>query len=298
LLSDTYKETPQTYIPPEDLPALYKKQQEKQYRTALSRQEPDFETQYNGQFQLIEKKRFQPIVDSLGRATGDSELVYRLTNRFNKAGQMVFNHIWQKVWHHVTADSRGPVWPPRSYSMVVHQMLRYSYNAAGKITEFQNYADDSQHNLRIVYRYDANNNLIEQLRYDNYNIEGRYDRDGDEFKQIVQKIHQADFDINKIYPGYWGQGLPSKETWRYNTRNQPIEYLVYGYMQGLSFKANWEYDSRGLLTKELQYDVNDGKAFQLRREVWFDAMGNVKEELDYIYNSKKKHRFYYSIDYY
>jgi hypothetical protein len=298
LLSDTYKETPQTYIPPEFLPAQYKKQHEKKYSTALSRKEPGLEIRYNGQFQLIEKKRYQPIVDSLGRATGDSELVYQLTNRFNKAGQIVSSHLWQKVWHHVTADSRGPVWPPRSYSVVVHQMLRYNYNAAGKITEFQNYEDNSQHNLRIVYRYDANNNLIEQLRYDDYNIEGRYDRTDDAFKPIAQKIHETDFDINKIYPGYWGQGLPSKETWRYNTQSQPIEYLVYGYMKGLSFKANWEYDGRGQLAKELQYDVNESNAFQLRREVWFDAMGNVKEELDYVYNSKNKHRYFYDIVYY
>jgi hypothetical protein len=55
LLSDTYKETPQTYMPPEMLPDHYKKQHEKKYSTALSRKEPGFETQYNDQFQLIEK---------------------------------------------------------------------------------------------------------------------------------------------------------------------------------------------------------------------------------------------------
>jgi hypothetical protein len=298
LQSDTYKGTPQTYVPPEMLPAQYKRQHEKKYVTAPSKDETGFATQYNAAHQLIEKKRYQPIMDSLGRATGDSELVYRLTNRFNQSGQIVSSHVWQKVWHHVTHDSRGPVWPPRSFSIVVHQMLRYSYNAAGKITEFQNYEDNAQHNLRIVYHYDANNNLVERLRYDDYNIEGRYNRSDDAFKPIALAIHENNFDINQIYPGYWGQGLPSKVTWRYNAQNQLIEYLTYGYMKALSFKANWEYNSQGQLVKELQYHVNDSDAFQLRREVWFDAMGNVKEELDYVHNSKKKYRYFYNIDYY
>lgn len=298
LLSDTYKETPQTYLRPEMLPAHYKALHEKKYHTPDSRIVPGFETQYNEQNQLIEKKQYQPIVDSSGRATGRSELVYQLTNRFNKTGQILSSHIWQKVWHLATDNSRGPIIPPRSYSAVNHQMLRYHYNAAGNITEFQNYGDNAQQNLRIVFHYDANNNLIERLRYDHYNIEGRYYRSGTEFEPIAQKIHESDFDINKIYPGYWGQGLPSKTAWQYNTQNQPIAFLAYGYMKGLSFKVNWEYNSLGQLVKELQYNVNEVNAFQLRREVWFDAMGNVKEELDYVYNSKEKHRYYYGIEYY
>jgi hypothetical protein len=278
LIKDTYKESEQTDVPPEYLPVKLKTEFEKIYQDKSALNDPKARIEFNEHRQLVEMK------------TQNAHII----NKFTEQGKILANKTTQITKQTRAWNSMGHAEPTYSFTDTFQFVVIYKYNNAGMLKEFEYYHSDPFKNIRMVYFYDSSNNLVESNRYDEYNISSNFMEDHYIDKLSNHKIDPA-FDINKVYEGYWGQGTPSKLTWKYDNKGNKIEYIAFGYMKGPSFKATWEYDDKGQLTKEIHHDVYHNTVSSI---IEFDKKGNVTKETDFDYWAKKEYKFYYEIVYY
>lgn len=177
-------------------------------------------------------------------------------------------------------------------------LMLFKYNAVGSLIEFESYNMDPFQNFRIVYRRDSSDHLIERLSYDDLCIRRKAD---DNLKQILKAIKNPDFDINTIYPEYWGCPFgtsPLKETYTYDSLGRLKEYNHY-FKNLCTFKANYEYDEKGKLSKEYQYiRYEHYEPFKKEAILEYDARGNIVKETLFPYREGKETVFTYQIEYY
>lgn len=262
LTADSFKGTIQTYIPNDFLPPKLRADYEKKHPGAIA----DSTIAYNKAMQVV--RRTSPgfveenMFDEKGRV-----LMHKETHTFEET------RAWNSTHH-----------PEPTYTYTVDEglLVLFRYDDKGNIAEAEYLSNDPFQNFKMVYTYDANSNLIKATSYDHYNISTANMHD-DYLLDIFKSPVNADFDINRLYPYYWGQGEPNVVEWKYNAKNQKVEYLVYGYRKGLSFRAVWEYDATGRLLRETHYDVYHDR---VRRVLDFDKKGNVIKETDPGYDGK------------
>lgn len=278
LVDDTWQGTVQTYTAPEYLPEKYKAEFEKVYKVKPVWNDTAVKMVFNDRMQLLETK-----------TPG-----YHLVNTFNREGKIQVSRKTEIITHTSAWNSIRHPEPTHTYSYTIQSLTVFKYNKAGKLLEFEHFHSDPFQNLRMLYSYDSANNLVESSRYDRININLSFFNDS-----YLKKLHGSDidsaFDINRIYKGYWNQGLPSRQTWKYDSNGNKIEYLVFGYRNGLSFKATWEYDRQGRLTRETHHDVYHNT---ISAVIDYDKRGNVIQETNFDYWQKTKYQYRYEIRYY
>jgi hypothetical protein len=270
LTKDTYKGTVQTYIPPEYLPEKLKIDFEKIYTDKSEFKDSKTKIIFNERMQLTEKKTPN----------------YYEINKFTKQGKIQVHKTTQIITQTRAWNSTHHTEPTYTFTDTVSFLVIYKYNQAGLLKEFEYYHSDPFKNIRMVYLYDAANNLIESNRFDNLNINLMSDN---YLNKFLNKKTDSTFSINDFYNNYWDRGSPSKRIWRYNNLGQKIEFI------SQHFKATWEYDEKGQLIKEIHHDVSHNA---IRCIIEFDMKGNVIKETDFDYWAKKEYNFSYEIFYY
>ena len=130
-------------------------------------------------------------------------------------------------------------------------LLKYKYDKNNNLIEENEYNKDGKEESRIIYKYDKNNNLIE---------ENKYNKDGKEESRIIYKYNQS----KKII--------------------QRMEYDIYG-------NQAWKYKSEYALKYPKEGDIHDGVLRQIgeytyEKDVKIISSGITEER--YKYNQEKK----------
>lgn len=304
LIYDSYKGSNEIHIYPELLPHHIRKYAEQSYPSARNISTKDSIIKFNNKKQITEKLLYKiavPYTDpwsmnpdhntepSLG---WHKKLpAFHMMNKFDNEGRLVRSELFESSSRmYYTQASPSVSYPVLDSSRSV---ALFTYNKAGKLTEFEYYHSDIFKCVRVAYKYDENNNLIESLRYDDSNINREHFKD-DYLYKIIKATEQSSFDINKYYPEFWSSQSPAKEEWKYSG-NKKTEYIVYGYMGGPSFRTTWEYNEKGELIKEVHHDVYHNT---IRSLIILDEQGNVIRETDHDYWEKKEYNWHYEIEYY
>lgn len=264
IITDTYSGTPQTFIPEDFRLIKLKNELEK----SISTSEIKYTTcTFNNKMQLVER-----------RAKNNFE-----KNLFDNDGKIL---IHQKT--SITIEERA-------YSSLEHSkpfytdtiktsiLAYFKYNNKGGLTEISYFSSDLHNNLKMVFTYDQDNNIIETKVYDNINIKFN----GNIYLDTLMKTAiDTNFSIDDIYPGYWGGGVPVRRIWKYNENGQKIECHIYG-LNILSTIVKWEYDDNGKLKQEIQYFHKLNKVSKIidlehpYTVIEFDHYGNVIKETDF-----------------
>lgn len=182
-----------------------------------------------------------------------------------------------------------------SYSTSI--VVVFKYNSRGSLLEFEYYTSNPKKNVKISNTYDEYNNLVESDRFNSENISWKLLKEDYLEKFIHTDINQY-FSIDNYYPDYWCESTPLKETWKYNSRNQKIRYVLYnGYLHSPGFEVKWAYDAHGLLLEERHYEISPN---ELKRIIVFDDHGNVILETEYLdfQHEKKIASWKYVVEYY
>lgn len=290
LIKDTYRETPQTYTPPEYLPEKLRSIYEAIYPDRTEYPDSNNNRSFNERGQLLKS---------------NTAFVHQI-NTFNARGKISVHKQTQSITQTRAMNTPDRSQPPRpgtlskipfgstyTFTDTTGEIVIYKYNGDGFIIEFESYYSDPYKNLRMVYSYDKNNNLIESKRYDWYNIPSKLMSENT-VKKIIAMDIDSTFSIDDLYNNYWSQGRVVSETWKYNSRSEKTEYIA-GFVADPSFRATWEYDDAGNLMKETQYDVYHNT---IRSLIEFDKQGNVIKETDCDYWANKDNNYYYRITYY
>lgn len=297
LISDTYHESEQTFVPDYDLPEHKKNEFEKICETidSLASDSNEF-LLFNDRGQLLEKKTVRPRDnDDYGMmGVGDRTLLYHIKNRFDENGKLLSN----RIIHHISStrawNSMHHPEPFYTYETGDSCIALYEYNKAGKLIEFEYYHSNVIKDLRIIYIYDENNNLIECLSYDDHNISRKYFYDA-YLNPIWEESKNSHFDINKVCPDFWMSDGALRETWKYDSNNSKIEYVYYDSHQRPDGKTIWEYNDEGVLTKSKTYTLH--LSF-ISAEMLYDERGNIVEETKFDNRTKEEHKYHYEIEYY
>lgn len=286
ILKDTYTGTRQTFIPPDFTLIKLKNDLEKPHAVNTIK---DTSCIYNEKMQLVERgnssSKEKNLFDSNGRI-----LIHQ------KNYTTTETRAWNSIGH------KEPTYTYTTHSSV---LAIFKYNAHGSLREISYFSNNSFDNLKIVYKYDENNNMIETNRYDHYNISVLKDN----YLDTVKSLIDTNFSIEAYYPDYWKVGLPAVNKWKYNDKGQKIEYDAYGYKPNggaaiISFICKWEYDENGKVKNEKQYYYWEN---QVSREIQFDHVskiiefdehGNVIKENELGYDGKKDKIVEMKIDYY
>ncbi|MBL0049289.1 MAG: hypothetical protein IPP32_14480 [Bacteroidetes bacterium] len=266
LITDTYSGTRQTFIPPDFTLIKLKGDLEKPHSTKESK---DTSCIYNDKMQLVERGGKNSFEKNLFDSSGKIMI-----------HQKAFTYTETRAW-----NSDGHLEPTYSYTIKPSILAFFKYSAQGNLKEISYFNSDPFDNLRIVYIYDENNNMIETKRYDHLNIEVHNMKDN-YMDTIMKSAVDTNFSIEAFYPKYWGVGLPAINKWKYNDKGQKIEYDAYGYKPNggtavISFISKWEYDEKGKLNKEIQYGFMTSRMIELDhiiRIIEFDQNGNVVKE--------------------
>lgn len=280
LITDTYSGTRQTFIPPDFTLIKLKGDLEKPHST---KEIKDNSCIYNEKTQLVER----------GSNTNKEK------NLFDSSGKIL---IHQKIY--TTTETRawnsiGHSAPTYTYSVKTGILAFFKYNSQGGLKEILYFNSDPFDNLKIIYIYDENNNMIATNRYDHYNI-GVHNMPDNYLDTIMKSEVDTNFSIDAFYPNYWSIGSPAVNKWKYNIKGQKIEYNAYGYKPNggaaiISFICKWEYDENGKLIKEIHYDVWKNRISKI---IEFDRLGNVKKETQLGYDGKNDLISEMKIDYF
>lgn len=258
--SDTYTGTIQTFIPPDYKVYKLKIELEKSYPISKSQ---DSLCTFNNRMQLLERR-------------GNN---YFEKNYFDDSGkilihQQTYTATESRAWNSIHHNE-----PTYTYTVKTGVLAFFKYNSHGSLTEISYFNSNPDHNLKMVYLYDENNNMIETKRYDSNNIQTGNKPDN-YLDTIMKSKIDTNFSIEKFYPRYWHVGEPDVNKWKYNSKGQKIEYNAYGYKPNggnaiISFIAKWEYDKHGYPIKEIHYNVRKDR---IDRIIEFDEFGNVIKE--------------------
>jgi hypothetical protein len=281
IISDTYSGTLQSFIPPDFM--LYKLKNDLEKSHSVTEKE-NSSCIYNNKMQLVERL--------------DKNYLER--NLFDHQGKIL---IHQRT--HTTTETRawnslhGHQEPTYTYHVKTGILAFFKYNSQGRLKEISYFHSDPFENLRMVYVYDENNNLIATNRYDNYN-RGVHNMPDNYLDTIMKSEIDTNFSIDAFYPNYWGVGSPAVNKWKYDTNGLKIEYNAYGYKPNggaaiISFISKWEYDEHGILIKEIHFDVWKNRISKIFE---FDRLGNVIKETQLGYEEKNDIISEMTIDYY
>lgn len=245
---------------------------------------------------------------------------YDSTMKFNRRGQLIERqvgntHEWNtftedgKIVCHIRTETfsetivgggvktRNPKKTMADYvfSYSISTIVIFKYNSFGSLLEFEYYTSDPKKNIRIANNYDENNNLLESDRFNSENISWKLLKEDYLEKFIHTDIDQY-FSIDNYYPDYWCEGTPLKETWKYNSHNQKIRYVLYdGYLHSPGFEAKWVYNTNGVLIEERHYEISPN---ELKRIIVFDSFGNAILETEYTEFPHQMISWSYLIEYY
>jgi len=278
LVKDTYTGTRQTFIPPDFTLIKLKNDLEKPHASKAIR---DTSCTFNEKMQLIERRSNN----------------YKEKNLFDGSGRIL---IHQKIY--TTTETRawnsiGHREPTYTYITHSRTLAFFKYNVHGSLKEISYFSADPFENLKIIYKYDEKNNMIETNRYDHYNISVQNMKDN--YLDTVMKLTlDTNFSIESIYPSYWKVGLPAVNKWKYNDKGQKIEYDAYGYKPNggnaiISFISKWDYNESGNVKKEIHYYYWQNKVSQeimldrISKMIDFDQHGNVVKEVELGYDGQK-----------
>lgn len=255
LTSDTFKGTPQDFIPPDFMLIKLKNDLEKSHRES---EKAEKGKRFNARMQMTEHR---------------SES-YLEENTFNNDGRILihrqsYTREETRAWNSLHHSE-----PTYSFTTYTGVLAFFRYNEHGSLKEVEYFHSNSDHNVKKVYIYNEDNNLVETNRYDAYNIYTQ-DKPDEYLSDLLKQPIDTSFSIKKYYKNYWKQGHPSVCKWRYNDKGQKIAYDSYGYKHGLSSTITWEYDAAGKMIRELHHDVYVNK---IRSILDFDSQGNVIKE--------------------
>ncbi len=280
IISDNFKGTTQTFIPPDFM--VYKLKIDLEKPSPLKKKEDSLST-FNNRMQLLE--RHAPN--------------YHEQNSFDDSGKILihqqsFSTTETRAWNSIHHAE-----PTYTYTVKTGTLALFKYNKLGSLTEISYFNSNPDHNLRMVYIYDENNNMIQTNRYDSYNI-ATQNKPDNYLDTMMQSEVDTTFAVEKYYPKYWNVGQPAVNKWKYNTKNQKIEYNAYGYKPNggtaiISFISKWEYDEKGRLQKEIHYDVWKNR---ISKTIEFDHTGNVIKETQLGYDGRNDKVSDISIVYY
>lgn len=270
IITDTYSGTPQTFIPPDFTLIKLKNELEKSRSTGEIK---DTTCTFNNKMQLVERRDKNNFEKNL--FDNDGKILIH-----QKAYTTVETRAWNSLGHHE---------PTYTYTIKTSTLAFFKYNNKGSLIEISYFSSNSENNLKIVYTYDEDNNMIEAKRYDNYNISYKKDNYLD---TIITTAIDTNFSIDVFYPRYWKVGEPAKNVWKYNEKGQKIEWHVYGYKPNgrsaiLSTIIKWEYDKNGKLMKEIEYNYWINKVSMIvnleqpSKVIEFDYYGNVVKETEF-----------------
>ncbi len=278
IITDTYSGTRQTFIPPDFNLIKLKVDLEKPH---LAKESKDTSCIFNDKMQLVEKH-------------GNN---YFEKNLFDSNGKILIHQKAYTITETRAWNSDGHSEPTYTYTIKPSMLVFFKYNTHGSLKEISYFNSQPFDNIRIVYIYDENNNMIETRRYDHLNIRVSNMKDN-YMDTLVKSAVDTNFSIEAFYPDYWGVGLPAVNKWKYNDKGQKIEYDAYGYKPNggaaiISFISKWEYDEKGKLTKEIHYDFWSNKVSReieldhISKIIEFDQNGNVVKETQIGYDGKK-----------
>lgn len=278
-LSDDFTGTQQSFIPLDFKFYQQKFELEKQYDTPFR----DSSYTYNQRGQKLSK----------------TQEYFQEYNRYDENGNILIHkkwtsHIETRAWN--STHHKNPTY---SYVQENGSILLYKYRRDGQLKEIAHYHTDSQQNIKMVYLYDEQGNMIETNRFNSYNM--ILPRNSDKYLDtLLQMKIDTSFSIELIYPGFWQRGTPSVNKWKYNQEGQKIEYEAYGYSPNgrtavVSFIAEWNYDEQGKLKQEIHRDVWKDR---VRKIIEFDGYGNPIKELEIGYGTLKDRVSTVQIEYY
>lgn len=285
---DTFRGTTQTFVPLDFMLIKLKKELERKYPIA---QRQDTST-HNNHGQLIHKQ----VKDNYDDRVSD----YNERNIFDPYGNILthqksYSTTEMRAWNSLHGHDQP------TYITTTHTsfLAIFRYNQKRNLREIEYLHSDPFQNLKMVYLYDANDNLIATNRYDHYNIRIGYMKDN-YLSELIPSDIDTNFSITSIYPEYWSQGSPAHNEWKFNDQGQKIEYNAYGYKPNggaavISFIAKWEYDEKGQLKKEIHFDTWHNR---ISTVLEFDPYGNVIKETEIGYDGKKDKITEMKIEYY
>ena len=267
ILSDSYSGTPQTFIYPEFALIKLKNKLEK---SRSANEIKDTTCTFNNKMQLVERRYSNNFEKNV--FDNDGKILIH---------QRAYTTIETRAWNSLGHDE-----PTYTYPIKTSTLAFFKYNNKGSLREISYFSSNSENNLKIVYTYDQENNMIETKRYDNLNISVKKDNYLD---TIMTTSIDTNFSIEVFYPKYWKVGEPAKNIWKYNEKGQKIEWHVYGYKPNgrsaiLSTIIKWEYDKNGKLLKEIEYNYWVNKVSMIlnleqpSKVIEFDHYGNVVKE--------------------
>ncbi len=255
LTSDTFKGTPQDFIPPDFM---------------LIKLKNDLEKSYSESEKAEKGKRFNERMQ-MTKHSADNFLE---ENTFDDEGQILIHRQSYTKEETRAWNSTHHAEPTYTFTSYTGVLVFFRYTDYGLLTEVEYFHSDPFKNVKKVYVYNEDNEVVETNRYDAYNIAVNNMPDN-YLSDLLKGRIDTSFSIEKHYEGYWDQGYPSVCKWRYNNKGQKVAYDSYGYKHGLSSTITWEYDAAGKMIREVHHDVYVNK---IRSILDFDSHGNVIKE--------------------